>query len=217
MKTDAQLQQDVMAELNWESAVHATEVGVQVKDGVVTLSGEVCSYAEKWAAEHAAQRVAGVKALAVALQVKLPSLGRRSDSDIAHSVQNVLEWLGALPVDSVKAMVEGGWVTLTGSVEWQYQRHAAVDAVRPLLGVRGVTDQMALKPQASTTAVKADIEAALQRRALTDAQQVTVRVRGAEVTLGGTVHSWAERDLAKQAAWSAPGVHQVVDDMALMY
>jgi len=216
MKTDAQLQHDVMSELTWEPSVHATQIGVEVQDGVVTLAGDVGSYAEKWAAERATQRVAGVKGLAVALDVRLDMPGQRSDVDIARSIQNVLEWLVVLPVDTVKAMVERGHVTLSGHVEWQYQKDAAIAAVSPLLGVRAVTDDIVIKSVASSQAVKADIEAALKRRALADAGQIVVAVHGADVTLTGAVHSWSERQLATHAAWGTPGVRNVVDRMMLV-
>jgi osmotically-inducible protein OsmY len=217
MKTDSQLQQDVSAELAWEPSVHAAQIGVEVKDGVVTLAGEVSSYAEKWNAERAAQRVAGVQALAVELSVKLSGLGLRSDADIARSVENVLSWTSFLPADAVKVLVEGGWVTLSGEVDWQYQRQAAADAVRYLLGVTGVSDQIAVKPQVVAGSVKADIDAALKRRAASDAQTISVGVLGADVTLSGTVHSWAERALATDTAWSTPGVRNVLDKMTLVF
>ena len=217
MKTDAQLQQDVMAELKWEPAVHAAQIGVEVKDGVVTLAGEVSSYSEKWNAERAAQRVSGVKALAVEMKVKLSEFGKRTDADIAESAKNVLCWTTSLPEDAVKVLVEGGWLTLSGNVEWQYQRQDAVDKVRDLQGVIGVSNQIAIKPSLSATIVKSDIEAALKRRAAADAKTITVEVKGSDVTLTGTVHSWAERDLAARSAWGTAGVRSVVDKMNLVY
>ena len=217
MKTDSQLQQDVMAELQWEPAVHAAQIGVEVKNGVVTLAGEVSSYVEKWNAERAAQRVHGVKALAVEMKVKLSQLGQRSDADIAESAKNVLSWASSLPADAVKVLVEGGWLTLSGDVEWQYQRQDAADSVRHLVGVTGISNQIAIKPALSATVVKSDIEAALKRRASADAKTIAVEVKGADVTLTGTVHSWAERDLATRSAWGAAGVRSVVDKMNLVY
>ncbi len=217
MKTDAQLQQDVMAELKWEPAVHAEQIGVEVKNGVVTLAGEVGSYAEKWHAERAAQRVGGVRALAVEMQVTLSEFGRRSDGDIAASATNILGWTGSLPEGAVKVLVEGGWLTLSGDVEWQYQRQDAADSVRYLLGVTGVSNQIAIKPTLSAGVVKSDIEAALKRRAGADAKTIAVEVQGSDVTLSGTVHSWAERDLATRSAWGSAGVRNVVDNMNLVY
>jgi osmotically-inducible protein OsmY len=146
MKTDTQLRNDVIAELNWEPSVHAAQIGVEVKDGVVTLAGEVSSYAEKWHAERAAQRVFGVKALAVEMQVKLSALGGRNDADIAQSAKNVLSRTASVPDEAVKVMVESGWITLSGVVDWQYQKMAAVDAVRFLIGVTGVSDPRGVLP-----------------------------------------------------------------------
>ena len=216
MKTDSQLQQDVMAELKWEPAVHAEQIGVEVKNGVVTLDGEVSSYTEKWHAEEAAQRVHGVKALAVEMKVKLSEFGKRTDADIAGSARNILAWSSSVPADAVKVMVEGGWLTLSGDVEWQYQRQDAADSVRHLLGVTGVSNQIAIKPAASAAVVKADIEAALKRRATVDSKAITVDVKGGDVTLTGTVHSWNERDLATRSAWGSAGVRRVVDQMNLV-
>ena len=216
MKTDSQLQQDVMAELAWEPAVHAAQIGVQVRNGVVTLTGEVSSYIEKLMAERAAQRVGGVRALAVEMTVKLSEFGRRTDADIAASARNILGWTSSLPAGAVKVQVQGGWLTLSGDVAWQYQRRDAADCVRCLSGVTGVSNQIAIRPSLSATVVKADIEAALKRRAVTDATTIDVAVDGANVTLTGTVHSWAERDLARRSAWSSAGVLNVVDEMDLV-
>jgi osmotically-inducible protein OsmY len=217
MKTDSQVQQDVMAELKWEPAVHAAQIGVEVKNGVVTLAGEVASYTEKLHAERAAQRVNGVKALAVELKIKLTEFGKRSDADIAGSAKNILNWTSSLPTDAVKVMVEGGWLTLTGDVEWQYQREEAASSVRYLAGVTGVSNQISIRPSVSATVVKSDIEAALKRRAAADAKTISVDVTGGDVTLTGTVHSWAERDLATRSAWGSHGVRNVVDKMNLVY
>jgi osmotically-inducible protein OsmY len=217
MKTDSQLQQDVMAELNWEPAVHAAQIGVEVKDGVVTLAGEVSSFNEKWNAERAAQRVSGVKALAVEMTVKLSQFGKRTDADIAESAKNILGWSSYLPEKAVSVMVEGGWLTLSGEVQWQYQRQDAADSVRYLIGVTGVSNQIAIKPSLSATVVKSEIEAALKRRAGADASTIEVGVTGGDVTLSGTVHSWAERDLATHSAWGSSGVKNVVDKMTLDY
>jgi osmotically-inducible protein OsmY len=217
MKTDSQLQQDVMAELKWEPSVHAAQIGVAVKDGVVTLAGEVSSYTEKLNAERAAQRVGGVKAMAVEMTIKLSEFGKRTDADIAESAKNILSWTSSLPADAVQVMVEGGWLTLSGNVEWQYQRQDAADSVRFLSGVMGVSNLIAIKPQLSAMVVKSDIEAALKRRAAADAKTIAVEVKGGDVTLTGTVHSWSERDLARRSAWGTAGVRNVVDKMSLVY
>jgi osmotically-inducible protein OsmY len=217
MKTDSQLQRDVSAELDWEPSVHAARIGVEVKDGVVTLAGQVDSYSEKWNAERAAQRVSGVSALTTELKVQLTSLSQRSDADIAGAVENVLEWTASLPAGALKVMVEGGWVTLSGAVDWQFQRQTATASVRYLLGVTGVSDQISIKPSVSATAVKSDIEAALKRSAIADAKKIDVSVYGSDVTLSGSVVNWAERETALHSAWATPGVRDVVDKMALAY
>jgi osmotically-inducible protein OsmY len=216
MKSDSHLQKDVMAELNWEPAVHAGRIGVEVKHGVVTLAGQVDSYVEKWAAERAAQRVHGVKALVAELKVELPQLARRGDVDIAESARNILGWTSSLPKDAVKVLVENGWLTLSGDVAWQYQRQDAADCVRYLHGVTGISNQIAVKPPPSAGVVKADIEAALKRRAAADAMAIGVEVQGGDVTLTGSVHDWAERDLATRSAWGAAGVRKVVDRLVLV-
>jgi osmotically-inducible protein OsmY len=215
MKTDRQLQQEVIEELSWEASINATQIGVSVKDGIATLSGDVGSHSEKWGAELAAQRVAGVKGIAVDISVVLPGSDQRSDTDIARAAENVLQWTALLPLDGVKVMVEKGWITLSGEVDWDYQRQSASRAVRFLMGVTGVSNQIALKPAVSLSAVKADIEAALKRRAKDDANNIKVNVQGTDVILTGTAHTWAESELARHAAWSAPGVRHVVDNITL--
>ena len=217
MKTDSQLQQDVMAELKWEPSVHAAQIGVEVKNGVVTLAGEVSSYTEKLNAEAAAQRVNGVKALAVEMKVKLSQLGMRTDTDIAESAKNTLGWTSSLPADAVQVQVESGWLTLSGNVEWQYQRQDAADSVRSIVGVTGVSNQIAIKQSPLAAVVKSDIEAALKRRAVADGKTIGVEVKGADVTLTGTVHSWSDRDLATRSAWGSAGVGKVVDKLTITY
>jgi osmotically-inducible protein OsmY len=217
MKTDLQLQQEVNQELSWEAALDAAAIGVAVRDGIVILSGQVGSYAEKWEAERTAQAVAGVKGVAVDIEVKLPGSAQRSDVDIARSVENVLQWTSFVPLDRIKVLVENGWVTLSGEVDWEYQREAATRAVRYLMGVTGVSNQVALKPAVSLRTVKADIEAALQRRARADAQQISVEVVGSDVILSGSSSSWAEAQLARQTAWNAPGVLHVVDNITITH
>lgn len=216
MKADSKLQQDVLAELQWEPAVHAARIGVEVRSGVVTLAGEVSSYVEKLHAKRAAQRVAGVRAVVCELQVKLEAPGLRTDADLAETVCNVLSWTTALPADAVKVMVEGGWVTLSGSVDWQFQRQAAADSVRHLAGVTGISNQIAIEPEPKAIVVKSDIEAAIRRRAANDANAIQVDVKDGYVTLSGKVHSWAERELARRSAWSSPGVRQVIDHIQIV-
>lgn len=215
MKTDSQRQHDVGQELKLEPQVTSSQIGVAAKDGVVTLSGEVSSVVEKWHAERAAQRVCGVEALSVELKVKLSELGERTDADIARSAQSVLSWSTTVPGHSVKVMVENGSVSLTGDVDWQFQRLAAAACVRGLPGVTGVSNQIAIKPTLDVGAVKSDIEAALKRTATADAQGIEVAVAGADITLTGTVQSWSERQAARASAWRTPGVRSVVDKMVL--
>jgi len=217
MKSDIQLQHDVMAELHWEPSVDSAHLGVEVADGIVTLTGHVASYFEKWNAEAAAQRVSGVKALVVNMEVRLPALSQRSDEDIARSVDSALEWMAPEVKDKVKVLVEGGQVLLTGEVEWQYQKAAATTAIRHLVGVTGVVNQIGLRQQVTREQVKREIEAALTRQARTDAKKIKVEVQGANVTLTGSVESWAERQSALHAAWNAPSVANVTDRMRLSF
>jgi osmotically-inducible protein OsmY len=214
-KTDIELQKDVMAELQWDVSLDAAKIGVEVADGVVTLAGHVRSYAEKHSAEKATQRVAGVRAIAMALEVALPGTSVRTDSDIASAAQRALAWNLALPESKVKVSVTGGVVTLTGEVDWAYQRDVAGGAVRYLLGVKGVNDQIVLRSRATGATVKADIEAALKRRATDDGQHLGVTVDKGVVTLTGLVHSWSEADLARNSAWGSAGVTRVVDQMQI--
>ena len=217
MKTDTQLQQDVLAELKWEPSVNAAHIGVEVKEGIVTLAGHVDSYAEKWNAERAAQRVSGVKALTIEMDVSLPGSSKRNDADIARSAENALHWMTYIPKESIKIMVENGWITLSGEVEWDYQRETAAGRVRYLMGVKGVSNQITLKSKVSSGAIKADIEAALKRRAHVDVEKISVDVQGTNVVLTGNVHSLSERDLVRHAAWGSPGVQSVVDHLTVAY
>ena len=215
MKPDSQLQQDVITELHWDPSVYAAHIGVEAQDGVVTLVGQVESYYEKWKAERAAQRVFGVKALVVKVDVLLPALNQRSDEDIARAVENTLQWMTPLLKGRVQVLVESGQVLLSGEVEWQHQKDAAADAIGHLLGVTGVINQIGLKHQALRIQVKEEIEAALTRQARSDAKHIRVDVRGANVTLSGSVSSWAERQSALHAARSAPSVQHVTDHLVL--
>ena len=217
MKTDTQLQNDVMAELKWDPSVNAADIGVEVKDGVVTLSGHVDKFTEKWAAERAAQKVTGVKALAVELDVSLPGASNRSDADIARTAENVLEWTTSWPTDHVVVMVEKGWITLSGELDYEYQRQIASSAVRHLMGVTGVSNQIVIKSRLTSSSVKSEIEAALKRRALTDAQEIMVTVNGSKVTLTGVVQSWSEHDMVSDSVWNTPGVTDVSNNISVAY
>jgi osmotically-inducible protein OsmY len=216
MKTDAQLKLDVVTELEWEPSVNADEIGVEVKSGVVTLAGHVDSYAEKWSAEQAVQRVSGIRALAVEMDVRLPGPSQRSDAEIGLAARNALDWSTYIANSKIQVLVQQGWVTLSGEVEWAYQRQAAGSAVHFLMGVKGVTDNIVLKSAMSATGVKADIESALKRRAADDAKNIFVEVNGSDVVLSGTTDTWSERSLASDSAWKTAGVHRVVNNILVV-
>jgi len=213
MKTDTQLRDDVQAELSWDPAFKASDIGVIVKDGVVTLTGHVSSHAEKYAAERAVQRVHGVKAVAVEMTVKLPFGNERTDADIAMAAERALEWNVLVPDGKIRPVVEKGWLTLQGEVEWGYQRSAAEGAVRDLMGVTGVSNLVKVTPKLSPADVEKKIHDALSRQADREARRLSVSVDGSQVTLRGVVHSWAERDAVQGAAWATPGVSVVVNDL----
>lgn len=211
--TDQEIQTDVMAELRWDPSVPATEIGVVVKDGVVTLTGTVDTYMKKWRAEEVAHHVNGV--IAVANDIQVRSIGERTDSDIAAAAVHALSWNSTIPQGKVHVTVDKGWITLKGDVEWQFQRQEAERAVRRLLGVKGVSNLITVKPAATPSDLKRKIEDALVRNAQVDAERITVEVQGSKAVLRGKVRSWAEREEAERVAWLAPGITSVDNQISL--
>jgi osmotically-inducible protein OsmY len=213
IRTDEEIQRDVLAELKWDAQVQPNEIGVSVKDGVVILSGWVDSFLKKWAAEEAAHRVPGVKAVANDIEVRLPS--ERTDADVAAAVIRALEWDAGIPSDKIEVTVSKGWVTLKGEVEWQYQKEDAERVVRRLSGVKGVSNLIVVKPRTTASELKKKIEEALVRNAQIDASRITVEVQGSKAILKGTVRSWAEKEEAERVAWLAPGITSVENRITL--
>jgi osmotically-inducible protein OsmY len=215
MKTDKELQRDVLDELAWEPSVDAAEIGVSVESGVVVLNGVVKSLNQKWTAERVAERVDGVRAVTDELVVKLPGDSQYSDADIAKAAVNALDWNASVPRDQIKVLVEHGRVTLKGTVEYHFQKDAAETAVRNLKGVKGVFNTVAIKPRASAGDVIQVIKRALHRAAQVDAERISVEAREGKVILRGSVRTWAEREDAERAAWAAPGVSDVQNDIRI--
>jgi osmotically-inducible protein OsmY len=216
MSQDNNLQQSVLEELNWEPSVIAAHIGVAANAGVVTLTGHVESFAQKHAAETAVRRVKGVKAVAEEIEVRLPYEKKRSDEEIAGAAIGRFEWDVSIPRDAIKVMVDAGWVTLTGEVDWHYQKDAASMDVRSLLGVTGVSNQITIKPAVNTSNISDDIMHALGRSWFFDPKTISVSAQGGKIRLTGTVKSWHDRQLAAATAWAAPGATAVENDIAVM-
>jgi osmotically-inducible protein OsmY len=214
---DKQLQQAVIDELAWEPSVTSEHIGVTAREGIITLSGHVPSYWEKRAANAAASRVKGVKAVAEEIEVKLFGGTVWADDKIAERAVQSLVFDGSVPKDKVKLTVDKGWITLTGDVDWNYQKMAADHAVHRLMGVLGVTNDIKIKPHVAAYEVREKIEKALNRTASFEAQNLSINTDGGKVTLGGKLDNWYERDLAETAAWSVPGVTHVQDKIALTW
>lgn len=214
--TNRELQEHVQNALAWEPSLDASEIGVSVEEGVVTLRGDVHTYAEKATAERVALRVYGVKAVANDVEVRLVGTGKHTDTEIAQASVNALKWTTTVPKDAVTVTVSNGWLTLKGTVDWQYQKDAAARTVRDLAGVRGVSNEIVLTPRVKAGDVQEKIEAAFKRSAEIDARRINVTVFDGKVSLSGNVHSWAEREEARRAAWAAPGVTSVEDRLAVV-
>lgn len=213
MKSDKQLQQDVIDDLKWDPSVDCSKIGVAASGGVVTLTGSVPSYFQKQNTERIVKRVAGVRAVANDIEVRLPSSTERSDADIATTSLNALKWDTSIPEEDLKLSVSKGWVTLEGKVDWNYQREGAERAIEKLIGVKGVTNRISVAPHVQSKEVKSEIKAALHRYADLESRNIDVDASDSTVTLRGQVRSWAERKEAESAAWMAPGVTQVRNEI----
>lgn len=214
--TDNELKQHVQSALDWEPSLDASDIGVSVDEAVVTLRGNVGSYVEKVTAERVALRVYGVKAVADDLVVHLVSGHERTDTEIAQAAVTALKWNTTVPNERLTVTVTNGWLTLNGTLDWQYQKDAAARAVRDLTGVKGVTNYIIVQPQVKTIDVRDKIEAAFKRSAEIDARRINVTAQNGKIILSGNVHSWAERQEAERAAWAAPGVTQVEDRLSVV-
>jgi len=215
MKSDKKIQEDVIAELAWEPVLNATEIGVAVKGGVVTLSGNVSSYTKKRQAELAAKRVRDVKAVAVDINIDLFPEDNSNDTELGAAIVDAFTWNTLIPVEKIKVRVENNWVTLEGEVEWQYQREAAYNAVNFLRGVKGISNLITVKPAINKAIVKDNIKRALERNADVESDKVEISTTGRTVVLKGKVGSWHERSLVERAAWASPGVVNVKDEIEI--
>jgi osmotically-inducible protein OsmY len=214
-RSDAEIERDVKEELQWDPDLDGTDIALSVKDGVVMLTGFTKSYADKYEAETAAKRVSGVRAVVNDIEVRLPSVDERPDPEIAREAVAAIKSQLPISSENIKVIVKNGWVTLEGEVEWQYQRNTAESAVRRIKGVKGVSNLIQIKPRAEPGEIKRRIQDAFRRSAEIDANRIVVEANGSEVILKGTVRSWAEREEAERAAWAAPGVTKVIDQIVV--
>ena len=218
MKSNAELQKDVQDAIKWQPLLNAAEIGVTVKEGVVTLTGVVDSYTKKAEAEDAAKSVAGVKAVVEKIELKFSSdFAQKGDSDIAREIINAFKWSWRIPDDKIKVTVENGWVLLEGEIHWNYEREAARDVVKNLIGVQGVTNNIKIKSETDNEVEKADIESALKRNWSVNDNNIDVKVSEHRATLTGTVNSWYQKDEAGRIAWNAPGVWQVENELIVEF
>jgi osmotically-inducible protein OsmY len=214
-KTDTELKEDVLSELKYDSGVKFSDIGVLAKNGTVTLNGFASSYTEKWEAVHATKRVAGVKAIADDIKLQLPDSYHRTDADIASAAISQIAWSTAVPTGSIQAIVRDGWVTLEGEVEWWYQKNSAGSLIKEMVGVKGVTNSIAISPKATKKEIETDIKSAFKRSAVLDAKQIRVEASGNNVILHGQVRNYSEYDEAERVAWSEPGVFSVENRIAV--
>jgi len=213
MKTDVEIQKNVMEELKWEPSIHSSEIGVAVKNGVVTLSGTVDTYLEKKTAEKVALKVAGVKGLAEDIQINLPFNHQKTDTELAQAALEALKWNVLVPDDQIKIKVENGWITAKGTVEWAYEQNAVRDAIATIKGVKGISNLVKVIPKVDPKDVKKKISAAFERNALVDANHIHVENSGSKIILGGKVSSYAEKREAEYVAWNVPGVATVENNI----
>jgi osmotically-inducible protein OsmY len=216
-RTDIQIKDDVLSELKYEPSIKSTDIDVLVQDGIVTLQGSVSSYGERWETVRVAQRVASVAAIINEIIVNLPESSHRIDGEIASMAANQIEWFLSTPIGAVEVTVKEGWLTLNGEVEWEYQRKAAQNFVQHLLGVKGVSNLIIVKPSLTATGIETDIKSAFQRSALLDAQQIHVEIADNKVTLQGKVRNYGEREEAERVAWAAPGVLSVDNQITMQW
>ncbi len=215
MKPDKELLEDVIDELKWDPILHATEIGVTVKNGIITLSGQVNSYSKKLAAENAVKRVKDVRGLAEEINVKLSIAGQRTDAEIAQAAVSALKWNDSVPDDKIKVKVENGWVTLEGESEWQFEKDAAGSVVECLTGVKGMTNLVSIKPRINIPVIRESIKRALERSADVEAARITIETQGNKIILKGKARSWSERNQVERTAWSAAGVMAVEDELVI--